>query len=151
MRASAIAILAAWLTLTGCAHQRGEACGTANDTAAIEQTIRDFFDAAKREDDAAFRRVTTNNFYSFDAGKRFDGASLVDAIRMAHARGVQIDWNIGTVDTHVGCGMAWSAWENRGRAGVPPKLAPVRWLESAVLVREGGRWKIDFFHSARAD
>jgi hypothetical protein len=29
-------------------------------------------------------------------------------------------------------------------------VKPVRWLESAVLVRRTGQWKVDFFHSQRA-
>ena len=147
----ALAIFGAAAALAGCAHAPADTCSSSSaDVAAIEATVHAFFDAAKREDAAALRRSTTAGFYSFDAGKRFDGPGLVDAIRQAHAGGVQLNWNIGAIDTHFGCGMAWSAWENRGSAGIPPNVAPARWLESAVLVREEGRWKIAFFHSARA-
>ena len=45
--------------------------------------------------------------------------------------------------------MAWAAWENSGSAGDSTNLKPVRWLESAVLVKNDGIWKIDFFHSTR--
>ena len=65
--------------------------------------------------------------------------------------GVEINWNLGPMDTKVRCDVAWSQWENTGSAGTPPKVNPVSWLESAVLVHEGGRWKIDFFHSQRAE
>jgi len=94
--------------------------------------------------------VTTSSFYSFDGGKRYLGTELVDVVRDAQARGVQLNWSVGALDTDRGCDVAWSAWENVGSAGVPPDVKSVRWLESAVLVRQDGGWKIDFFHSQRA-
>lgn len=144
-------VLATTLALTGCAHARQPNC-PAPVTAKVEidQTINDFFDALRKDDEASFKRLTTETFYSFDGGKRFDGTELVDVVRDAHAQGVQINWSIGPIDTKLSCDAAWSAWENVGSAGIPPDLRPVRWLESAVIVRENGSWKIDFFHSHRA-
>lgn len=141
--------LAAALVLAGSAHA-GQCPAPSLARSEIEQTVHAFFDALRKEDEAAFKRLTTASFYSFDAGKRFAGTALVDVVRDAHARGVQLNWSIGPLDTNLRCDVAWSAWENVGGAGVPPDVRPVRWLESAVLVREDGTWKIDFFHSQRA-
>jgi hypothetical protein len=118
--------------------------------AAVEQTIRDFFDALRGEGGASFESLTTRRMYSFDVGARFEGRALADVVTGALEDGVEINWNLGPMDTKVRCDVAWSAWENKGSAGTPPDIQPVRWLESAVLVHEGGRWKIDFFHSQRA-
>ena len=146
-----MAVVAAALLLAGCASVPQQTCSVAaGDRAAIDETVRAFYDALRARDKVAFKRVTTGSFYSFDVGKRFAGTELVDLVADAHARGVQLNWSIGRLDTHLGCKMAWSAWENIGSAGVPPNVQPVRWLESAVLVRDGGAWKIDFFHSTRA-
>ena len=143
--------LAAAMMLAACAHGRPSHCPAAPQaTAEIERTVRAFFDALRNEDRAVFQRLTTASFYSFDAGKRYAGTALVDVVRAAHARGVQLNWSIGPLDTKLRCDVAWSAWENVGSAGVPPNVKPVRWLESAVLVRQNGSWKIDFFHSQRA-
>lgn len=146
-----MAVVAAALLLPGCTSIPQPRCFvSANDRAAIDATVRAFFDALRKEVNAAFERVTTTSFYSFDVGKRFAGTELVDLVRDAHARGVQLNWSIGPLDTHLGCNMAWAAWENVGSAGVPPNVQPVRWLESAVFVPQNGVWKIDFFHSTRA-
>ena len=143
--------LTAALMLTGCTHGRQASCPVAPEASAeIERTVHAFFDALRKEDKVAFQRLTTTSFYSFDVGKRFAGTELVDVVRVAHARGVQLNWSIGPIDTKLRCDVAWSAWENVGSAGVPPDLRPVRWLESAVLVQQEGSWKIDFFHSQRA-
>lgn len=147
---SSIAFAAA-LGVAGCAHAGRQTCDASPSAKAeIERTVQAFFDALGNEDTAKFKRLTTTAFYSFDGGKRFTGTELVDLVRDAHARGVQLNWSLGPLDTKMGCNVAWSAWENVGSAGVPPDVRPVRWLESAVLVRQDGLWKIDFFHSARA-
>ena len=137
--------------LAGCTHFNQPACAPSSKTdAGIERTVHAFFDTLRKEDKAAFQRLTTSSFTSFDVGKRYVGTELVDVVRDAHARGVQLNWSVGQLDTKVGCDVAWSAWENVGSAGVPPDVKPVRWLESAVLVRQNGEWKVDFFHSQRA-
>lgn len=149
--ANQLSMVAAALMLSGCASLPRQTCSvSANDKAAIDATVRGFYDALRTQDEDAFKRVTTASFYSFDVGKRYAGTELVDLVRAARAPGVQLNWSVGSLDTRVGCNMAWSTWDNFGSAGVPPNVLPVRWLESAVLVPENGVWKIDFFHSTRA-
>lgn len=145
-----IAFAAAFI-LTGCTHLNGPACaGSLQAEADIERTVHAFFDALRQEDAAAFQRLTTSSFYAFDVGKRYTGTELLDVVKDAHDRGVKLNWSVGPLDTDLGCDVAWSAWENVGSAGIPPDVKPVRWLESAVLVRQNGDWKVDFFHSQRA-
>jgi len=143
--------LAAAAMLTGCTHARQSNCpAPPRASGEIERTVDAFFDALRKEDKVAFQRLTTTSFYSFDGGERYSGTELVDVVRDAHARGVQLNWSIGPLDTKFRCDVAWSAWENVGSAGIPPNVRPVRWLESAVLVRQNESWKIDFFHSQRS-
>ena len=143
--------LAAAVVLTACTLGRQSHCPAPPEAKGeIERTVHAFFDALRKEDKVAFQRLTTKSFYSFDVGKRYAGTELVDVVRDAHARGVQLNWSIGPLDTKLRCDVAWSAWENVGSAGIPPDLRPVRWLESAILVRQAGSWKIDFFHSQRS-
>jgi hypothetical protein len=145
-----IALTAASM-LTGCTHLDQPACaGSPQRKADIERTIHGFFDALRTEDTAAFERLTTPSFYAFDAGKRYVGTELVEIVKDAHGRGVHLNWSVGPLDTHLGCDVAWSAWENVGSAGIPPDVKPVRWLESAALVRQNGDWKVDFLNSQRA-
>jgi hypothetical protein len=146
-----LSFFGAALLLTGCAHVNSSTCLASPQTKAdIEVTVHAFYDALREEDKAAFQRLTTTNFYSFDAGKRYDRTELVDVVRDARASGVQLEWSVGPLDTKVGCNVAWSTWENSGSAGIPPDVRPARWLESAVLVRQNADWKLDFFHSQRA-
>lgn len=142
---------AAALLVSQAAHATNPSCPEPTQARAeVEQTIRDFFVALRGEGDVAFEDVTTSSMYSFDVGERFEGRALADVIIEALGEGVEINWTLGPMDTKVACDVAWSQWENTGSAGTPPDVRPVRWLESAVLVYEDGRWKIDFFHSQRA-
>ena len=143
--------LATAITLPGSAHARQSNCPTSPQAISeIDQTVHAFFDVLRKGDKMGFQRLTTTSFYAFDGGKRFPATKLVESVRDAHAGGVQLNWSIGTLDTKLRCDVAWSAWENVGSAGIPPNVRPVHWLESAVLVRQNGSWKIDFFHSQRA-
>lgn len=146
MIALAIIVLAA-----GGAHGRPPACSVSPATnGEIAPVLNAFFDALRTEDTAAFQRLTTKTFYAFDAGERYPGTALVDVVRRAHASSVQLNWSVGALATKSRCNVAWSTWENVGSAGIPPAVKPARWLESAVLIRDHGKWKIDFFHSQRA-
>lgn len=145
---AAIALVAA---VPAPVHAEGPACPDAVPARAeIERTIQAFFDGLRLGDKEPLKQTITETFYAFDVGARFPGTKLGESIRAALDRGVVINWNLGPMDIEVRCDVAWSQWENSGSAGTPPDVAPVRWLESAVLVYEEGRWKIDFFHSQRA-
>lgn len=144
-------VFVAAIALMGCVQKDQSSCSpSTQDTAEVNRTVQAFFDALRKDDEAAFQNVITDSFESFDGGQRFRGTELADEVRDAHARGVELNWSVGQLDTKIRCDVAWSSWENDGSAGTPPDVLPVRWLESAVLVREGGDWKIDFFHSHRA-
>lgn len=146
-----LAALSAAVILSGCAHVATPACpASPRAEAEIEQAVHTFYDALRADDLAAFRRATTDRFYSFDGGERYTGTALAELVRDAHAKGVQLNWSVGPLDTQRRCDVAWSAWENVGSVGTPPDVKPVRWLESAVLVHRDGQWKVDFFHSHRA-
>ena len=145
-----VSLSAMALALLGAnAEAKSPQCAGPAETASVELIVRSFFEALERDDLAAIGRLTTKDFYAFDAGKRFTAGELAALVRDAHLKGVQLNWKLGAIDTNVGCDMAWTAWENHGSAGIPPKLEPVSWLESAVLRRTSAGWRIDFFHSAR--
>lgn len=48
------------------------------------------------------------------------------------------------------CNEAWIAYVNEGSITKPGAgTTPMQWLESAVLERQGGVWKMTFFQSTR--
>jgi hypothetical protein len=120
------------------------------DVAQIDRVIRSFFDALGKDDRAGFHRTVTADFYAFEVGKQLTAAELFGLIEEAHRAGRIINWTIGPIAVRADCGTAWAAWENRGSAGVPPNLAPRRWMESAALRRSPTGWRLEFLHSTIA-
>ena len=146
-----LAIVTSAAALAACAHAPAPYClASPRAEAEIERTVQAFYQALRTGDLAAFRRVTTARFYSFDGGDRYDGIALAELIRDARAKGRIFNWSVGPLDTQRQCNVAWTAWTNSGSAGPVGDVKPVKWLESAVLVHDGTAWKIDFFHSHRA-
>lgn len=117
----------------------------------VSGTIRSFFAALARDDDAAVSRLTTPDFYAYDVGKRYTGPELSRLIADLHRSGRVLEWNIGPVDARIDCNLAFAAWENVGASGTANEMKPRTWLESALLVREGDRWLIAFLHSTPKD
>lgn len=126
-------------------------CSSGAAVSEVSQTIRSFFAALAVDDHAAVKTLTTPNFYAFEIGKRFTGPELSKLIADAHQSGRVMQWNIGAVEARVDCQLAFAVWENTGAAGTASRLEPRAWLESALLVRQGDRWVIDFLHSTPKD
>lgn len=117
------------------------------DTARVDRAVRLMFDALKVDDRAAFRRAVTPDFLAFEIGRRMTADDLFKAIVDSHRSGRVINWSIGPMVVRGDCNSAWAAWDNVGSAGVPPNIAPRRWMESAVLRRSPTGWRVEFLHS----
>ena len=149
MRRRALSTTLAALLLAGSARAAAPVCAPPAAAKDVEAVVRGWFAAFARDDFNAGYALQAPGFYAYDGGKRFDGKALGELIRDVHASGAKIEWNLGEIDVHVACDQAWTAWINRGAAGKPGALAPVVWLESAVLGYRDGRWRLEFLHSDR--
>ena len=151
-----LAALAVALQAAACATAPAQGVRACPSDPAAEReaanVVRTFFVALAADDLAGVRATTTDDFFAYDVGKEFTAATLVETIAGAHKSGVRLEWNVGDVQAHAQCDLAWAAWINRGSVANPgqePK--PREWLESAVLERENGRWRVRFLHSTPKD
>ena len=71
-------------------------------------------------------------------------------IKSRHEAGVVYVWRVTEPEVHVDGNTAWITYVNRGSVTDAAGAKDVTWLESAVLRKEGGAWRIQFFHSTRA-
>lgn len=121
----------------------------AKDQAAILDTMQTFFAAASSDDLAKYHSAVATNFYAYDGGHRFEGDGLMDLIKKLHASGKVYVWKLTEPEVHVGCNIAWITYVNRGSITDASGKTDVTWLESAVLEKEAGTWRIRFLHSTR--
>jgi ketosteroid isomerase-like protein len=119
------------------------------DQTQVTEAIRSFFAAATADDLDKLHAVTTPDFYAFDGGGRFTRDALMDLIKAAHAAGKVYVWTVNEPEVHISGDVGWITYVNRGSVKDASGTKDVTWLESAVLRKEKGDWRIQFFHSTR--
>jgi Domain of unknown function (DUF4440) len=122
---------------------------TAEDETKVVDAMRKMFVAATTDDLDRFHKVTAQEFYAFDGGKRFDGDALMSLIKAAHAAGKRYEWKVTEPAVHLVCDDAWITYTNRGSIQDETGTKDLMWLESAFLHKEAGGWRIRFLHSTR--
>lgn len=145
LRVAVMALLLSAINLGSFAH----ASPPANDREKVVDTVRQMFVALGNDDTDLFNSVTTKDFYAFDAGKRFTGEELVQHVKNAHASGKVYVWEVTDHEVHSDEKIALVTYVNRGSIKDATSLRAMNWLESAVLRKENGTWRIHFFHSTR--
>ena len=115
----------------------------------IIDTVSTIFSAASTEDIAKLDSVTAPDFYIFANGMRFNGDSLMAAIKALHAAGKRTDEHVTEPDIHISGNTAWIANVNKGSITDASGTVNQNWLESAFLEKQAGSWKIVFMHSTR--
>lgn len=130
-----------------------QTCGTTDaDKTAVVDTMSAFYAAATVDDLPGIGSVTAPKFYAFDLGQRYDSIdSLFKPVKAYHERGVKLVWKVTQPEVTIHCKDAWITYVNDGSVQMPGDTAPtpLQWLESAILEKQDGRWKIVFFHSTR--
>jgi ketosteroid isomerase-like protein len=107
------------------------------------------FAALAAEDIPKLRAVLAPDFYAFEAGGRVTGDALIDLLKQAHAAGKVYVWTVNEPEVHIDGSTAWITYLNRGSIKDAAETRDVSWLESAVLRKDKGNWRIQFFHSTR--
>ena len=115
----------------------------------VTEAVRAMFAAFAADDLAKFHEVTTPDFYAFDGGERFKGDELVELIKKAHAGGKTFVWTITEPSVHVEGDVAWITYVNDGSMQDSAGTKKMAWLESAVLRKKDGKWRVHFLHSTR--
>lgn len=140
---------AALVSFTVTAFASDQSTPAGNDEAKVTEAVRSFFAAATTDDLDKLHAVTTSDFYAFDAGGRFTRDALMELIKTAHAAGKVYLWTVNDPEVHIAGDVAWMTYVNRGSISDASGKKDVRWLESAVLRKDQGTWRIQFFHSTR--
>jgi hypothetical protein len=130
-----------------------QACNTTDaDKTAVADTLRTFYAAAAVDDFAKIHTVTAPTFYAFDNGEQFGSIdALLNLVKTYQDQGATFVWTVTHPEVTLHCNDAWITYLNEGSIQLPNAAAPTptQWLESAVLERQHGSWKILFFHSTR--
>ena len=140
----------AWmLAIVFCLMTSAQASPAPADEEAVAQTLRLMYVALTKDDAAQLRTVTTGDFYAFDGGEKMTGDELMALIKGLHAAGKTFVWTVTEPSVRIKNAVAWITYLNRGSVQDAAGKKEVSWLESAVLLKDRGTWRIQFFHSTR--
>jgi Domain of unknown function (DUF4440) len=148
-RVALILVFFALLSSSKISHAKGQQTSTAAEQEKIVTTVGTIFTSALTDDFAKFDSVIAPGFYIYDGGARFNGDSILNLIKAQHAAGKRYVWKITEPDVHIDGNTAWIAYVNKGSITDASGTVDQRWLESAVLQKQKGEWKIVFMHSTR--
>jgi len=66
-------------------------------------------------------------------------------IKILIAAGKRYEWSVTEPDVHISGNTAWIAYVNKGSITDAAGTTNLTWLESAVLQKQAGNWKIGNF------
>jgi hypothetical protein len=145
----AILLGAAFFSTAALAANLPACTATAEDQSQVVETMRTMYAAATTDDLAKFHTVAAPDFYAFDGGTRYDGDALINMIKSFHASGKVFVWSVTQPHVESDCHLAWITYINRGSIKDASGSKELSWLESAMLEKQAGAWRIRFFHSTR--
>ena len=119
------------------------------DEAHVIKAMETMYLAASTDDLDLFHSVAAPDFFAFDSGERFDGDALMGLIKSLHASGKTYVWSVTQPRVEIFGETALITYVNRGSLQDESGKKDLTWLESAVLRKDQGTWRIRFFHSTR--
>jgi uncharacterized protein (TIGR02246 family) len=147
------ALLVSVSTLVACATSAvpvRTAAGNAGDTRAVESALRAWYDASTRHDADAYAALMLPEFFIFEDTTRYDRTALLTLVTSSFAAGTD-HATMSDFETRVLGDVAWSSFRNE-EFFTPNGAAPLpvrRYLETAVLRRVDGQWKLERYHATR--
>ena len=139
-RICCLLVLAVSVSLTSFAQKEKEK---------IETSIVKFFDGLTEIDTGKLKQYTTEDFILLEHGEIWNLDTLIHKISAGRNANIKRVNKFEFIKTEQNRKVAWVSYHNTAEISFNERQRTVRWLESAVLRKEKGRWKIKLLHSTR--
>ncbi len=117
------------------------------EAASVQEVIIKMFDGFSALDHAKIMRHCTPDLILLEDGMVWNADSIATNINRMKGVDFKRANSFNFLQTEVRGNTAWTSYFNQADVQVNGKPRQVRWLESAVLVKEAGGWKIKVLHS----
>ena len=114
------------------------------------QPVKELFAAMSKHDGKAMKETSTEDFQLLEHGEDWTMQKLVDAVQPKGEPYERKNFFSQIRARQIG-NVAWVSYWNKAEISRASELRTVVWLESAVMVREDDRWKIQLLHSTRLE
>jgi ketosteroid isomerase-like protein len=114
------------------------------------QPVKELFAAMSKHDGKAMRETSTEDFQLLEHGEDWSMQKLVDAVQPKGEPYERKNF-FKQIRARQQGDVAWLSYWNKAEIHRKSGIRTVVWLESAVVVREGDRWKVQLLHSTRVE
>lgn len=118
-----------------------------NDNELLYQPIRGFFEGLSLIREDLLFEHTTKDFVLLEAGMVWNNDTLIKRIAPLKSTNFERKNNFTFLSTKQQGDVAWVSYWNQAIINRNGKTSTPKWLESVVLIRASGRWKIQLMHS----
>ena len=114
-----------------------------------QKVVVDFFEALSAMDSRLIDPLVTKDFILLEMGEVWNADTLKS--KMVLPKGIKFKRTnyLDFIKTDVQNNIAWISYHNRAEIVWNDGVRMLKWLESAVLVKENDIWKISLLHSTK--
>lgn len=114
------------------------------------QPVKELFAAMSKHDGAAMQKTSTDDFQLLEHGEVWTMQKLADAVQ-PKGKPYERKNFFSQIQAHQQGKMAWVSYWNKAEINREGAMRTIVWLESAVMVQQDDRWKIQLLHSTRLE
>ena len=114
-----------------------------------EEVVRNFYDAAFAHNYQGIRDLCTDDYILFESGQVMNVEDFI--IFITPFKGATTTYNLEDVKINVEGSVAWMRMRSKAKVTMGEQVMNYEWLESGVLKKQEGIWKIAFYHSTTVE
>jgi ketosteroid isomerase-like protein len=115
----------------------------------VEEVVRNFYDAASTHNFQGIRDLCTDDFIIFESGQVMNVEDFINFL--TPFKGATMTYNLEDIKKNVEDSVAWVTLRSKAKVTMGEQVMNYEWLESAVLKKQDGIWKVAFYHSTTVE
>ena len=113
----------------------------------VQQVINRFFDALSVANIPQMKAEVLDGFILLENGEIWTIDTLANKISRPKPEGYLRQNSFDFITTKIEKNRAWVYYKNKAEITSKTRNATIKWLESAILRKEKGRWQMELMHS----
>jgi hypothetical protein len=118
-----------------------------SEKAEVQQVITRFFDALSVSNIPLMKAEVSDDFILLENGEIWTIDTLANKISRPKPEGYLRQNSFDFLMTKIDKNRANVYYKNKAEISSKTRTATIKWLESAILRKEKGRWRMEFMHS----
>lgn len=114
------------------------------------QPVKELFAAISQHDGEAMQETSTEDFQLLEHGEDWTMQDLVEAVEPKGKPYERRNF-FSQIRARQEGNVAWVSYWNKAEISREGGMRTIVWLESAVVVKENNRWKVQLLHSTRLE